>query len=1114
MKKNLLIILGIIILSSMLLFSASTGKIAGTVTDAETGEPLSGVNIVVEGEGLGAASDMEGYFSIINIPPGRYTIVATMIGYAKFRLTNVRVNIDLTTSIKIEMQREDIKGEEIVVRAQRKIVKEDVSSSQVNVAADEIEDLPVHSVESAIGMRAGVSGLNIRNAGQSGTEDEVALIMDGISLKDERTQQPITGIPLSSVQEVMVQSGGFNAEYSNLQAGVINVVTKEGSPEKYTFNMNFRYRPPAPKHFGKSVYSPESYYMRPWLDDEVAWNGTKSEPFTDQNGNDQYDKGEPFEDLNNDGSHYTSPWGDYMQEKYPDFQGWNNVAQDKLDNDDPTDDLTPAAAKRLFEWQHRRDGNITEPDWNVDMGIGGPFPFPSLSKKLGNLRFYSSFRSEKTMYIVPLKRDAYSNWSMSNRFTSNITDNIKLKLRNFIKEDNTVSESETGNPYYVYGGIYDVANNFDGDSQQRSKIFYPDYYCASDISNYLYSAKLIHTLTQNTYYEVSGEYSSTNYLTGPGDVRNTEPKYDILPGADSEYLASEAPYGFETSLSSESIDGFMMGAKSNARDSTKTKHLKGRFDIVSQVNKNNQIKSGLVFDYYDYHMNYGAVNPELPVGRPWTEWQENPFQIGAYIQDKLEFEGWVATIGLRAEYFDPNTQKFAVDAYNKALFSSNYKPSNLDDISKEEAKGLFTLLPRLGISHPITENSKLYFNYGHMRQKFSPDQLFGVERVTSGQMSEYGNPELPMEKTIQYELGYDHSLFDKYLLHLSGYYKDKTDQASRVYYTSADNTVDYSRWSNIFYQDVRGFEAELRKTRGDWLTGFINYTYAVYSSGRFGLQYQYQNPTLQRQYEENTSAQEQYKPIPQPRANFNISFHSPSYQNESKLNQLLFSKWDLSLTGHWSAGGYATYGNVYGVTNNVRWKDNYNVDLKMAKTMKFDKLRLTFIAEVFNLFNFKHLSMAGLGDPYLTPEIRTKYENSLHFKKKVYEELGEKYIYGDDKLGDYRPLDVPYQPMDYVNRIDNNFQGQSEYIYKIDQISTDMLSSGIDLNNYNVTDGVITDFNEFVQLNEEGKYEIVKGSRINQVLDDKAYIFNPVNESFMFLNPRDVFLGIKISYEL
>nr|AGO88174.1 hypothetical protein [uncultured bacterium 4130011-I07] len=71
---------------------AGNGKITGIIVNKETGEPLPGVNVVVEEIALGAATDVNGYYFIINVPPGDYTLQASYIGYATQKVQNLRVN--------------------------------------------------------------------------------------------------------------------------------------------------------------------------------------------------------------------------------------------------------------------------------------------------------------------------------------------------------------------------------------------------------------------------------------------------------------------------------------------------------------------------------------------------------------------------------------------------------------------------------------------------------------------------------------------------------------------------------------------------------------------------------------------------------------------------------------------------------------------------------------------------------------------------------------------------------------------------------------------------------------------------------------------------------------
>jgi len=626
--------------------------------------------------------------------------------------------------------------------------------------------------------------------------------------------------------------------------------------------------------------------MRPYLDDAVCWNGT------DQGG-----------------------WDQTLQEQYPYFEGWDVVSERTMNDDDPSNDMTPKTAQQVFKWQHRREGNIKKPDYNLDIGIGGPIPL--VGKKLGNARFYTSLGANKDMYLVPLSRDAYTDWIWTGKLTSDISDRIRLQFSSFMKEIRASSSSGVGNPGY-FSSLWGVSSIFRYYSQQRSKIFYPEYYCMTDVSHKMLSGKITHQINNRTYYEGKIEYRNTNYSTYPGDPRDTTRSNDIIPGEDQDFFVDEAPYGFEWALVS-SIDGFMMGAKSNSRDSTQTYSISAQYDFVSQINANHQIKAGLKFDYYNYDMNYGAVNPALPAGRPWTQWEQSPFHLGIYAQDKLEFQGWIANLGLRMEFFDPNTQWYVVDPFSRQFFSQNFRPENEDDFETEDTKGLVTFLPRVGISHPISVDSKLYFNYGHMRQKFSPDALFSTRRVTGYRLSYFGDPELPMEKTIAYELGYDHSLFDQYLIHIAAYYKDKSDQQSSISHYTSDGTVSYSRAANIAYQDIRGLEIEVQKRIGSWLTGFFNYNYAVYTSGQFGFRKRYEDPAEQREYEKKVNEQSPYRPNTLPNTQYNFSFHTPYDWGNSAVMENLLGGWNLSFTGYWQKGSYATYGHVAGVVDNIRW---------------------------------------------------------------------------------------------------------------------------------------------------------------------------------------------------
>ncbi|MFX0141068.1 MAG: carboxypeptidase-like regulatory domain-containing protein, partial [Candidatus Hodarchaeota archaeon] len=126
-RQSYLIILLFILLSTSALMAGTTGKIAGTVKDAKTGEPLPGANILIVGTSIGAASNIEGQFFILNVPPSSYDLKITMMGYKATILKSIRIKIDQTTDADILLEPTVIEGEEVTVLAEKPKVELDLT---------------------------------------------------------------------------------------------------------------------------------------------------------------------------------------------------------------------------------------------------------------------------------------------------------------------------------------------------------------------------------------------------------------------------------------------------------------------------------------------------------------------------------------------------------------------------------------------------------------------------------------------------------------------------------------------------------------------------------------------------------------------------------------------------------------------------------------------------------------------------------------------------------------------------------------------------------------------------------------------------------------------------
>jgi len=208
------------------LSAQTTGKIVGNVKDITTSEPIIGANVYIDNMPLGAATDSDGDFFIINVPPGEYTLVVDVIGYEKYSITGIRVSANRTATVEVEIKPALIEGETIVVTADKVSMNKDRTSSIKNVSDKQIQALPVENISEVVNMQAGVVGGHFRG----GRLNEVSYLIDGLQV-DEVFRGERTTIDLEKevVSDLEVITGTFNAEYGKAMSGIVNVVTKDGS---------------------------------------------------------------------------------------------------------------------------------------------------------------------------------------------------------------------------------------------------------------------------------------------------------------------------------------------------------------------------------------------------------------------------------------------------------------------------------------------------------------------------------------------------------------------------------------------------------------------------------------------------------------------------------------------------------------------------------------------------------------------------------------------------------------------------------------------------------------------------------------------------------------------
>ncbi len=236
-KLRLLLLSALFVLLPLThLLSQTSGKIAGVVSDKTTGESIPFANIFVEGTNTGAASDLEGNYVIMNLSPGLYRVTASVVGYQKQTVTDVRVNVDFTTRLNFQLSSGSVEMPTIVVQGERNpLIRQDLTNPTVAITEESIQELPVDQISDVISLQAGVvvgddGALHVRG----GYGNEIAYTLNGIALNDPFGNSRSIGLATNAVKEVSVSTGTFAAQYGNALSGVVNYVTKEGA-DNYSF---------------------------------------------------------------------------------------------------------------------------------------------------------------------------------------------------------------------------------------------------------------------------------------------------------------------------------------------------------------------------------------------------------------------------------------------------------------------------------------------------------------------------------------------------------------------------------------------------------------------------------------------------------------------------------------------------------------------------------------------------------------------------------------------------------------------------------------------------------------------------------------------------------------
>ena len=154
MVKNVLLRLTIFLFLPVLIL-AQEGKIRGIIVDADTGEPLLGANVTLQGTNMGAATDLEGSYIILAVPPGVYTVRADFIGYQSEADANIRVSSNLTTTQDFQLNQAAIEGEAVFITAERPIVQRNTTNTVRMTTQEDVQNMPIRGMQNILALNAG-----------------------------------------------------------------------------------------------------------------------------------------------------------------------------------------------------------------------------------------------------------------------------------------------------------------------------------------------------------------------------------------------------------------------------------------------------------------------------------------------------------------------------------------------------------------------------------------------------------------------------------------------------------------------------------------------------------------------------------------------------------------------------------------------------------------------------------------------------------------------------------------------------------------------------------------------------------------------------------------------
>lgn len=967
----------VVLFSSLSL--AQTGKIVGKVTDLESGDPLIGANIMIEGTSFGAATNADGEYIILSVPAGSYTLKARFIGYKEITQSEIKVNSALTTQVDFQLPTESYQLETVVIKADKPLINKNITNSTNIVRSEDIENLPIRGVNNIVATQAGVvtQGGNVHVRGSR--SDGVAFYVDGVLVNNPVFGGSQTSSITNAVEEIQFQAGGYSAEFGGANGGIISTQTKSGT-EQYKIGVEAisdQFTGPGEKFLGTYSYGYSELVL------------TASGPILPD-----YKKLKFFIAANNVFNRSGAAF----------FQG--------LDYKGLFDPGLAASAKAIAD-----AGGFK---WVDTFDVFYPAGYsPQAWQKTYN------FQGNLSWDLNPLTVRLNSSYKNTNGRNGAGYTGLRTEARAGVNEGETFTSNLKFTHILGSSAFYDVTVNYFFD-------YYVDYdpIFKHDQTKY---GDSVYNLQNGTYMRGDGITSGETFVN-PVTGR-VELKPSSLEVLGFTFTRTRVPYNLYRKQKSQTFGGkfnFLYQVskheiKTGGEFTTYTIRRYSNGNPVGLASLRRSVPDGNYNQIYRRIDNYGydAIGNQSDDGLTAPK---QPVFAAYYIQDKMEFEDLVVNAGLRLDYIDIDGEVFADPSSIKFTSDNLIDPAQLVEVDP-----LLQVSPRLGFSFPVTDRTVFHAQYGKfVQQSRLRDVYQGYNLIADNIKGGFAISQpvgfgLRPERTTQYEIGFKQQLGEVFAFDITGFYKDIKDQVQirSISATSGAAHTGYYAWVNGDFATTKGVEFKFDLRRIERISATLDYTYSnaegTGSNPSSGFRQIWQSPTTTPFFPQQIAPLDFNQSH---RGYLNVDYRFGNDDGPDIFGSKALSNLGLNMLFSFNSGFNYTkfdensYGNAQTPTEALNasttpW--NFQLDTKLDKSFSVGPLNANVYLWVINILNIKNV--VGVfnqsGDPnddgYLTsPQglstvegIRNQYGNST---ADLYKELYKALNYSTGNFGTPRQI--------------------------------------------------------------------------------------------------------------